>query len=115
MEVKDPVVFLSEERIRSRALQLYAERGRGDGHALDDWLRAEKDLTDSYLEECFQALARSLPAQPGSPWWDGRLKVAQTPAISRKPFAVVTAIKIPLFWAFSQPRLSPLLQGNDLE
>ena len=62
MKVDDPIVFLSEERIRSRALQLYAERGRGDGHALDDWLRAEKDLTDSYLENCFRALAQRLPA-----------------------------------------------------
>ena len=58
MKSNDPMNILSEERIRSRAQELYAERGRVEGHALDDWLRAEKDLTDSYLEECFRELAQ---------------------------------------------------------
>ena len=35
-----------EDRIRLRAYQLYEQRGRGDGHALDDWLQAETQLTD---------------------------------------------------------------------
>ena len=30
-----------EEEVRRRAYELYAERGREDGHDLDDWLRAE--------------------------------------------------------------------------
>jgi hypothetical protein len=30
-----------EERIRVRAYELYEQRGKQDGHALDDWLRAE--------------------------------------------------------------------------
>jgi hypothetical protein len=30
-----------EERIRARAYEIYEERGRGNGHALDDWLEAE--------------------------------------------------------------------------
>ena len=30
-----------EEEIRRLAYELYAERGREDGHDLDDWLRAE--------------------------------------------------------------------------
>jgi Protein of unknown function (DUF2934) len=29
------------EQIRHRAYELYEERGRKDGHDLDDWLRAE--------------------------------------------------------------------------
>lgn len=33
-----------EERIRLRAYELYERRGRGDGHALDDWLQAEAEL-----------------------------------------------------------------------
>lgn len=33
-----------EERIRVRAYQLYEQRGRRDGHALDDWLQAEAEL-----------------------------------------------------------------------
>ena len=34
-----------EEHIRYRAYQIYEARGRGDGHALDDWLRAEEEIT----------------------------------------------------------------------
>ncbi len=34
-----------EERIRSRAYQLYEQRGRGDGHDLEDWFEAEAELT----------------------------------------------------------------------
>ncbi len=33
-----------EEKIRLRAYQLYEERGRTDGHALDDWLQAEAEI-----------------------------------------------------------------------
>ncbi len=33
-----------EERIRRRAYELYEQRGRGDGFALDDWLQAETEL-----------------------------------------------------------------------
>ena len=34
----------TEEKIRLRAYQLYEERGRIDGHAADDWLRAESEI-----------------------------------------------------------------------
>lgn len=34
-----------EEEIRDRAYQLYEERGREDGHDLDDWLSAEAEIT----------------------------------------------------------------------
>jgi hypothetical protein len=34
-----------EEKIRLRAHALYEERGREDGHDVDDWLRAEAELT----------------------------------------------------------------------
>lgn len=37
--------FESEERIRVRAYELYEKRGRQSGHALDDWLQAEAELT----------------------------------------------------------------------
>jgi hypothetical protein len=30
-----------KNQIRARACQLYAQRGRDDGHDLDDWLQAE--------------------------------------------------------------------------
>jgi len=35
----------SEDKIRSRAYQLYEERGRENGHAMEDWLRAEAEIT----------------------------------------------------------------------
>jgi hypothetical protein len=35
-----------EERIRVRAYELYEKRGRRDGHALEDWLQAEAELTE---------------------------------------------------------------------
>jgi DUF2934 family protein len=35
-----------EERIRVRAYQVYKQRGKHDGYALDDWLRAEAELTE---------------------------------------------------------------------
>ena len=35
-----------EQRIRVRAYELYEQRGRCDGHALDDWLQAEAELAD---------------------------------------------------------------------
>ena len=34
------------ERIRVRANELYEQRGKRDGHALDDWLQAEAELTE---------------------------------------------------------------------
>ena len=32
------------ERIERRAYELYVERGCGDGHADDDWCRAEREI-----------------------------------------------------------------------
>jgi hypothetical protein len=34
----------AEERIRRRAYELYEERGREEGHAEEDWLRAEAEV-----------------------------------------------------------------------
>jgi len=33
-----------EERIRVRAYELYEQRGKQDGHDLDDWFQAEAEL-----------------------------------------------------------------------
>lgn len=62
MNNDNPMSWLSEETIRSRARELYLERGREDGRDQDDWFRAEKELTDSYLEHCFQALVQKRSA-----------------------------------------------------
>lgn len=36
-----------EEDIRRRAYELYEGRGREEGHELDDWLRAEEEMTQA--------------------------------------------------------------------
>ena len=36
----------SGEQIAARAYQLYLARGCAEGHALEDWLQAEAELTD---------------------------------------------------------------------
>ena len=35
----------AREEIRLRAYQLYEQRGREDGHDVEDWLQAESELT----------------------------------------------------------------------
>jgi len=35
-----------EGQIRRRAYELYEQRGRVDGYALDDWLQAEAEVSD---------------------------------------------------------------------
>jgi hypothetical protein len=35
------------EKIRLRAYEIYVERGRPDGQDLEDWLQAEKELTET--------------------------------------------------------------------
>ena len=39
-----------EQQIRSRAYELYEERGRTDGHDMADWLRAESEVTSGERE-----------------------------------------------------------------
>jgi hypothetical protein len=34
-----------EHQIRLRAYEVYEARGRKDGHDLEDWLRAEEEIT----------------------------------------------------------------------
>jgi len=34
----------AEEEIRLRAYELYEQRGKIEGHALDDWLQAEAEI-----------------------------------------------------------------------
>jgi hypothetical protein len=34
-----------EHQIRLRAYEVYEARGRKDGHELEDWLRAEEEIT----------------------------------------------------------------------
>jgi hypothetical protein len=41
----EPTVLIPiEQQIQQRAYQLYEQRGRTDGHDLDDWLQAEYEI-----------------------------------------------------------------------
>jgi hypothetical protein len=40
---RDPI----HEAIALRAYELYLERGGADGHAIEDWLRAERELASA--------------------------------------------------------------------
>jgi hypothetical protein len=38
------MVKLVERKVRSRAQQLYDQRGKGEGQALEDWVKAESEV-----------------------------------------------------------------------
>ena len=46
---KKPVAMIrparKDDEIRKRAFELFEARGKGDGQDLDDWLRAEDEIT----------------------------------------------------------------------
>jgi len=44
MDKTRPTEPLLEHEIRLRAYDLYEQRGRMDGHALEDWLNAEAQI-----------------------------------------------------------------------
>ena len=49
-EKKQPVPVVTESGndeglIRARAFELYVERGMDDGHEVEDWLRAEEEVS----------------------------------------------------------------------
>ncbi len=39
-----PLHASEDERIRRKAYELYERRGKTDGHAIEDWLRAERQI-----------------------------------------------------------------------
>jgi hypothetical protein len=51
----------SREDIAHRAYELYVRRGSGPGKAVEDWVRAEKELT----VEVVVAPAKTIAAQTG--------------------------------------------------
>lgn len=42
---------LTEELIRKRAYEFYEERGQEHGHDVDDWLKAEAEITGKKVAE----------------------------------------------------------------
>jgi hypothetical protein len=49
--IAQQVSAAAEEQVRSRAFELYEQRGRADGHDLQDWLQAESEITSNKREE----------------------------------------------------------------
>lgn len=47
MKVRQP----SHQEIAARAYELYIQRGRQDGHDMDDWLQAEYELMQLPVEK----------------------------------------------------------------
>jgi hypothetical protein len=47
-KILDPTQL--EDQIRRRAYEIYEERGREHGHDLDDWLRAEAEITGTSVK-----------------------------------------------------------------
>ena len=43
------MIGMLENKIRLRARQLYEERGRVDGRALEDWVKAEAEILKSSI------------------------------------------------------------------
>jgi hypothetical protein len=56
MQVKRP----TEEQIRSRAYELYLERGCQHGHDRNDWLQAEQELLQPSKPDKGRASKKSL-------------------------------------------------------
>ncbi|MFZ0860616.1 MAG: DUF2934 domain-containing protein [Candidatus Sulfotelmatobacter sp.] len=49
-----------EEKVRTRAYELYEVRGRIDGHAEEDWLRAEGEVAGSNERKAVLASASKI-------------------------------------------------------
>ncbi len=42
------VAAIHEEEVRRRAYEIYEARGRQDGSAVEDWIRAEQEVLDQF-------------------------------------------------------------------
>jgi hypothetical protein len=40
-----------QEQVRGRAYELYEQRGREEGHELDDWLQAESEIESEIVQQ----------------------------------------------------------------
>jgi len=65
------MINMLENKIRLRARQLYEERGRTEGKALEDWVKAESEVLESSIL---------------APLWSAREDL-ETPRLQRNPAA----------------------------
>lgn len=52
---RDAAITTHEEKVRTRAYELYEVRGRMDGHAEEDWLQAESEVAGSNERKALRA------------------------------------------------------------
>ena len=56
-ESRTAEVHPTQEEIELRAYQIYFERGGAHGHDVDDWLQAERELSEKYANTSRMAKA----------------------------------------------------------
>jgi hypothetical protein len=61
MNIKLP----THQQISARAYQLYLERGRQDGHEIDDWLQAEYELMQLPVDKLAELEPTQIPSVKG--------------------------------------------------
>jgi len=87
LEPRSPKPDLSsnaEERIRRRAHELYEQRGRVDGFALDDWLQAEIEILGKQKGRIPDLIS---PIVGYRVWTWGRVEVALRGVVASRPVA----------------------------
>ena len=57
------MIGMLENKIRLRARQFYEERGRADGRALEDWLKAEAEVLKTSILRPLWTLREHLQAE----------------------------------------------------
>ena len=68
----------TQQEIAARAYQIYLDRGREEGHAIDDWLQAEYELMELPLREIANLDAAAVARQKSSPRKRSLVEVVQS-------------------------------------
>ena len=86
--------LIMQEQIEKRAYELYIERGGQDGHDLENWLDAERQLTESSEKSSPDqstsaapktwAAAAGYEAAPAKPAGDAKQAPASNPTNTRR-------------------------------
>ena len=62
------MVQMVERKVRSRAQQLYENRGQTEGQELQDWFQAESEVLDNtVVAPLYRRMRGSEPSQPSEP------------------------------------------------
>ena len=80
---------LPYEQVQRRAYELYEQRGRQDGHHLEDWLQAENDVRAATLAAPANVRVEVAPRSPARRRAPAKLRqaVRKTDVVRPKPEA----------------------------